>query len=161
MSIEAVLSGFAAFIASAAGGWLFVRLLLAFARVPERSGGRASSPDGRRVPLLKPRAGQGGQRRSSLGDGPVGESGDRANEELLRGGAMIGVLERIAITGAVLAGQGTWIAGVIAVKGLGRWADLKDKPGSTERFIIGTLASMIWAVFCGSCGRMAIGSFAC
>lgn len=32
-----------------------------------------------------------------------------------------------------------------AVKGLGHWADLRDNPGTTERFIIGTLASTTWA----------------
>jgi hypothetical protein len=37
------------------------------------------------------------------------------------------------------------IAYIVAVKGLGRFAELKETPVAAERFIIGTLASMLWA----------------
>ena len=37
------------------------------------------------------------------------------------------------------------IAYVVAIKGLGRFAELKETPVAAERFIIGTLASMLWA----------------
>ncbi|MFC3298765.1 hypothetical protein FJV46_00430 [Arthrobacter agilis] len=64
---------------------------------------------------------------------------------VLRGGLVIGVLERLAVTVAVLAGQPVAIAYVVAVKALGRYAELKESPAASERFIIGTLASLLWA----------------
>ena len=39
------------------------------------------------------------------------------------------------------------VAAIIAVKGLGRFSEL-DSAAARERFIIGTLSSMIWAVAC-------------
>ncbi|MCC9206144.1 hypothetical protein [Arthrobacter sp. zg-Y769] len=65
---------------------------------------------------------------------------------VLRGGLAIGVLERLAVAAAVLADEPVAIAYVVAVKGLGRYAELKETPAAAERFIIGTLASMLWAV---------------
>ncbi len=64
---------------------------------------------------------------------------------VLRGGLVIGVLERLAVTVAVLGGQPVAIAYVVAVKALGRYAELKETPAASERFIIGTLTSMLWA----------------
>lgn len=64
---------------------------------------------------------------------------------VLRGGLVIGVLERLAVTVAILGGQPVAIAYVVAVKALGRYAELKESPAASERFIIGTLASMLWA----------------
>jgi hypothetical protein len=64
---------------------------------------------------------------------------------ILRGGAIIGVLERLAVCLAILAGQPVAIAYVVAIKGLGRFAELKGTPVAAERFIIGTLTSMLWA----------------
>ncbi|WLQ05387.1 hypothetical protein [Arthrobacter oryzae] len=64
---------------------------------------------------------------------------------ILRGGAIIGVLERLAVCLAILGGQPVAIAYVVAIKGLGRFAELKETPVAAERFIIGTLASMLWA----------------
>jgi len=37
------------------------------------------------------------------------------------------------------------IAYIVAIKGLGRFAELKETPVAAERFIIGTLTSMLWA----------------
>lgn len=64
---------------------------------------------------------------------------------ILRGGAIIGVLERLAVCLSILAGQPVAIAYVVAIKGLGRFAELKETPVAAERFIIGTLSSMLWA----------------
>lgn len=82
---------------------------------------------------------------------------------VLRGGTWIGILERVAITGAILAGYGTAVAVVIAIKGLGRYPELRDtpveqRPQTTERFIIGTLASYVWAGLIGALGLVAIGA---
>ena len=71
--------------------------------------------------------------------------GEASAKRILRGGAIIGVLERLAVCLAILAGQPVAIAYVVAIKGLGRFAELKETPVAAERFIIGTLASMLWA----------------
>jgi len=68
-----------------------------------------------------------------------------SSARILRGGAIIGVLERLAVCLAILTGQPVAIAYVVAIKGLGRFAELKETPVAAERFIIGTLASMLWA----------------
>jgi len=67
--------------------------------------------------------------------------------ELLRGGLMIGVLERLAVTGLVLGGYPFGIGVVVAVKGLGRFHELKGPYGAlaSEKFVIGTLTSYLWA----------------
>ncbi|MCB2414080.1 hypothetical protein LGT39_14615 [Demequina sp. TTPB684] len=82
---------------------------------------------------------------------------------LLRGGRWIGVLERLAITGGILAGHPEAAAVVIAVKGLGRYPELRGGAGETasrasERFIVGTLASFLWAALVGVVGVMIAGA---
>ncbi|MFE4543074.1 hypothetical protein [Arthrobacter sp. NPDC056727] len=74
-----------------------------------------------------------------------GAGGEAPATRILRGGAIIGVLERLAVCLAILGGQPVAIAYVVAIKGLGRFAELKETPVAAERFIIGTLASMLWA----------------
>lgn len=64
--------------------------------------------------------------------------------DVLRGGAWIGYLERLAVAATVLAGWPEGIALVLAVKGVGRYAELRE-PNAPEAFIIGTLASLLWA----------------
>lgn len=73
-----------------------------------------------------------------------------AAQRILRGGAIIGVLERLAVCVAILTGQPVAIAYVVAIKGLGRFAELKETPVAAERFIIGTLTSMLWAAGVGA-----------
>jgi hypothetical protein len=72
---------------------------------------------------------------------------------VLRGGLVIGVLERLAVAASVLASEPVAIAYVVAIKGLGRYAELKDTPAAAERFIIGTLTSMLWAVGVAAAAR--------
>lgn len=67
-----------------------------------------------------------------------------SRREVLRGGLTIGVLERIASAGAIIAGFPEAVAIVVAVKGVGRFTEL-EAPEARERFIIGTFASLIWA----------------
>jgi hypothetical protein len=62
----------------------------------------------------------------------------------------VGVLERAAVAGTLLAGWPEGLAVVLAVKGLGRYAELKA-PAAAERFIIGTLASLLWAAASVGC----------
>lgn len=74
--------------------------------------------------------------------------GTRKHQEVLRGGWVIGYLERIAVIAAVALGRFEIVAAVIAVKGLGRFTEL-DNAVARERFIIGTLTSLTWAGVCG------------
>lgn len=66
---------------------------------------------------------------------------------LLRGGATLGVLERLATFGTLAIGSPEGIAVVLAVKGLGRFGELKI-PAAPERFMIGTFASVLWSCAC-------------
>ena len=71
---------------------------------------------------------------------------------VLRGGAWIGYLERGAVAGTLLASFPEGLALVLAVKGVGRYPELRDAgrggragADAPEEFIIGTLASLLWA----------------
>ncbi|MGJ7440913.1 hypothetical protein [Aquipuribacter sp. MA13-6] len=66
---------------------------------------------------------------------------------LLRGGSTLGVLERLATFGTLALGSPEGIAVVLAVKGLGRFGELRT-PAAPERFMIGTFASVLWACGC-------------
>jgi hypothetical protein len=68
-------------------------------------------------------------------------------QEELRGGVTIGLLERLAFVGCVLLGQPGGIAVIVAVKGLGRFNELNTEQ-TRERFIVGTLASLTWVGAC-------------
>ena len=84
---------------------------------------------------------------------PGDESLDRAGGagEVLRGGAWIGALERLAVFVTVLAGWPEGLAVTLALKGLGRYPELRtETPGAAERFIIGTFTSVLWAVACAA-----------
>ena len=78
----------------------------------------------------------------------AGVRGGPGDPEILRGGAWIGVLERGAVAATLLAGWPEGLAVVLAVKGLGRFDELRTTPAAAERFILGTLASALWAAAC-------------
>lgn len=125
---------------SAAGGWVLTAGVLHLAGRSSDAGspeGGAAAHDDE-----APKA-------TAVSDGP---DGDRARA-VLRGGTWIGLLERVAVTGCLLAGESSGIAIVVAVKGLGRYPELRENPGASERFVIGTLTSMIWAALVGLAGR--------
>jgi hypothetical protein len=139
-------------------GWPVTALVFRLARTIDDKADAAASP--RRdsaddpsadVTVDSPAAGDrvntvNGDITVDAGDAAVPESGSEASaKRILRGGAIIGVLERLAVCLAILAGQPVAIAYVVAIKGLGRFAELKETPVAAERFIIGTLASMLWA----------------
>ena len=63
--------------------------------------------------------------------------------------SFIGYLERTAVVAAVAIGHPEVLAAVIAIKGLGRFSEL-DTSEARERFIIGTLVSLIWSTACGA-----------
>ncbi|MBE7700960.1 hypothetical protein H9623_11690 [Oerskovia sp. Sa1BUA8] len=95
----------------------------------------------------------------AAGAAPSGPGDPLATEavQTLRGGTWIGILERLAITGCLLAGYPAGIAFVVAIKGLGRYPELREHPVGAERFMIGTLASMIWAGATGLLGAAILG----
>ena len=65
-------------------------------------------------------------------------------EEILRGGTTIGYLERACAALGILAGFPGAVAIVVALKGVGRFTELAT-PAARERFIVGTMASLLWA----------------
>jgi hypothetical protein len=79
---------------------------------------------------------------------------------ILRGGAWIGALERLAVFAGLAAGFPEGVAVVLALKGVGRFPDLRSDDGgaakgtATERFIIGTFTSVLWAA--GAAGVVAL-----
>jgi hypothetical protein len=75
------------------------------------------------------------------------EGGTAGVHEVLRGGLAIGMLERLALAGAILAGFPEAVAVIVAIKGVGRFTELEASE-ARERFIIGTFASLIWASAC-------------
>ena len=112
---------------------------------------------------------------AALGGGPVtaamlwlvDRGGDRdepmkAAGEVLRGGAWIGRFERAAVFAAIASGWPEGLAVVLALKGLGRYSELRGAaptpevvpegttatPAVAERFLIGTFASVLWACAC-------------
>jgi hypothetical protein len=100
-------------------------------------------------------------------DARLREGGPRASEgsllmssaaQVLRGGAWIGALERLAVFVSLLSGVPEGVAVVLAIKGLGRYPELRAAASGAsrtaslsavaERFIIGTLVSFLWAAAC-------------
>jgi hypothetical protein len=89
--------------------------------------------------------------------GPPNAPQGPAKASVLTGGAWIGALERIAITTTLLARWPEGLALILAVKGLGRYPELRsagqgDQSAIAERFIIGTFASALWAAACAGVG---------
>lgn len=96
--------------------------------------------------------------------GAAGSAEGAHAEEVLRGGAWIGVFERAAVFATLTAGWPEGLAVVLALKGLGRYSELRadaspaagagpaTAPRSTggvaERFLVGSFASLLWAVAC-------------
>lgn len=74
----------------------------------------------------------------------MAEDSPPREEEILRGGTAIGYLERSAVALGIVAGFPAVIAVVVALKGIGRFTELAT-PAARERFIVGTLASLLWA----------------
>lgn len=90
--------------------------------------------------------------KSADAEGSVRHAG-----EVLRGGAWIGALERAAVFVTLLAGWPEGAAVTLALKGLGRYPELRtETPGAAERFIIGTFTSVLWAVACAGAAWLLI-----
>ncbi|WP_022901652.1 hypothetical protein [Humibacter albus] len=83
--------------------------------------------------------------------------GEVERGEVLRGGTVIGIFERVAATASIMVGYPAAIAVVVAVKSVGRFTELAAAE-ARERFIIGTLVSLVWAAACGALFRFVIGA---
>jgi hypothetical protein len=85
-----------------------------------------------------------------LADAAARPGTPRVQRTVLRGGALIGALERLTMLGTLLAGWPEGIAAIIAIKAFARYPELRagQGTGATERFIIGTFASLGWAGVC-------------
>lgn len=114
-------------------GWVVTILVLRLARVEEENA-EIPTPDGA-AHLL---------------------SGQVTHRPVLRGGLWIGILERIAVASAIISAHPELIAVVVAVKGLGRYPELKDNPAASERFLIGTGASLLVSAAVGMCGAFVL-----
>ncbi len=97
----------------------------------------------------------GGKVTETPDGGIVVAEGTDASRTLMRGGTAIGYLERTAVAIAIVAGYPEAIAVVVAVKGIGRFSELATAE-ARERFIVGTLASLLWASIIGGLVRLAI-----
>nr|WP_237421698.1 hypothetical protein [Gordonia sp. SID5947] len=69
---------------------------------------------------------------------------DAAQSGPLRGGRVIGYLERATVAATLLAGWPEGLAVILAVKSLARFPELRA-PHASEQFIMGTFASVLWA----------------
>ena len=132
-------------------GWPVTALVFRLARTiddkADAAAGPAGSADDPSADVTVDRESPAGHGNSVNGDitVPGTAQAEQPATRILRGGAIIGVLERLAVCLAILTGQPVAIAYVVAIKGLGRFAELKETPVAAERFIIGTLSSMLWA----------------
>ena len=75
---------------------------------------------------------------------------------LLRGGLWIGLLERFTAAVAIALGQPEVLAVIVALKGLGRFPELRASRAAGERFIIGSLASLAVAGVLGEAARFLV-----
>lgn len=91
-------------------------------------------------------------RLTHAGPGSKPERTGAEDVEVLRGGLWIGIVERTLIAGAIVLGRPELMAVVIAVKGLGRFAEIKSSAAAGERFIIGTFVSIALASLLGVIG---------
>lgn len=94
-------------------------------------------------------------RAAAAHGGTPDTSGVDAVPTLLRGGAVIGYLERTAAAIALLAGYPSALAVLVALKSVGRFTELAQSE-ARERFIIGSLASLTWACIIGATLRLAV-----
>jgi hypothetical protein len=152
----------AALLVAGFAGWPVTALVFRLARtIDDRADAATASDEAARraaedpsadvtVDTVIPGAGQtvDGELTAETGHPTSGVPGiepPAPTQRILRGGAIIGVLERLGVCLAILTGQPVAIAYIVAIKGLGRFAELKETPVAAERFIIGTLTSMLWA----------------
>lgn len=123
-------------LAAVTGGGPVVRTVLVAGGVGQRTG---PGPD----PEGSPDDGSGDD--TDAPDSPAPAPADPAEAGPLRGGRVIGYLERLAVVTTLMAGWPEGLAIILAVKSLARYPELRA-PHAAEQFIMGTFASVMWAV---------------
>jgi F0F1-type ATP synthase membrane subunit c/vacuolar-type H+-ATPase subunit K len=80
----------------------------------------------------------------------------RVQRTVLRGGAWIGGLERLAMFATLVSGWPEGMVAIVAVKAFARYPELKtgQATGAIERFIIGTFTSLGWAAACAGVAKV-------
>ena len=79
-------------------------------------------------------------------------------EPPLGGGRWIGRIERFATTLAMLTGYPAAVAIIVGIKGLGRYPEIRKSSNASEKFVIGTLTSLVISSVIGALGRWALTS---
>ncbi|MGQ9854064.1 MAG: hypothetical protein ACUVTG_11770 [Candidatus Oleimicrobiaceae bacterium] len=82
----------------------------------------------------------------------LGRLGVMGRDGVPGGGALIGALERALTVTFVLLGQYTALGLVLTAKSITRFEELKNR-SFAEYYLIGTLASMLWAILVGLATR--------
>lgn len=72
----------------------------------------------------------------------------RGSIEAKGGGLLIGVFERLAVVLCLIFEKESLFTAILAVKGLARYSDIKSGAIESEKFIVGTSGSMLWAAGC-------------
>jgi hypothetical protein len=127
-----VIATCAALTAAIAGGGFVVRLVLRVGGVPAVH----ESDDSPDTGIGGPDTGE-----PDTGGAHTAESNTTGP---LRGGRVIGYLERGAVAATLLVGWPEGLAVILAVKSLARYPELRA-PHASEQFIMGTFASVLWA----------------
>ncbi|WP_279105931.1 hypothetical protein [Gordonia paraffinivorans] len=99
-------------------------------------------------PIVRAVLALGGVRPAPAADDSADEDEDpESTTEVgpLRGGRVIGYLERLAVVSTLMAGWPEGLAIILAVKGLARYPELRA-PQASEQFIMGTFVSVLWAI---------------
>ena len=81
----------------------------------------------------------------SLATVRIREQEDSLEEQTLKAGRYIGLFERLLVSIAIVIQQWELIIAVIALKTVARYQEL-DKQITAEYFLVGSLASLLWAV---------------
>lgn len=137
-----------------AGGRLTVLVLSRASRSPDAATTQRGGVD------------QGGAGHGGAGHGGVPallpqdstdvDRADAAAEAPLHGGRWIGRIERFAVTLAILFGFPAAIAIIVAIKGLGRYPEIRKSASASEKFVIGTLTSLVVSAVVGALGHWAL-----
>lgn len=130
------------------GGVLTVTVLKRASRSPDsakhpESGQAGGAPSGAPAPVVD----DSGQNSADVA---THAADDVAFETKgLTGGRWIGKLERFAVTLSIIAGFPAAIAVIVAIKGLGRFPEIRRSSDASEKFVIGTLTSLLVSAVMG------------
>lgn len=136
-----VIATCAALTAAVTGGGFVVRLVLRVGGVPPVH----ESVDASDIVIHEPDT--GGPDTAGPDTGLENTDSGSAGADTagpLRGGRVIGYLERGAVAATLLVGWPEGLAVILAVKSLARYPELRA-PHASEQFIMGTFASVLWA----------------